>query len=48
MTTAKQKELQDFVMKVMAASGNNFNEPSSSEPSSTEKDNFEPKIEEID
>ena len=40
---AKQKELQDFVMKVMAASGNNFNEPSS-----TEKDNFEPKIEEID
>ena len=45
---AKQKELQDFVMKVMAASGNNFNEPSSSEPSSTQKDNFEPKIEEID
>ena len=45
---AKQKELQDFVMKVMAASGNNFNEPSSSEPSYTEKDNFEPKIEEID
>ena len=45
---AKQKELQDFVMKVMAASGNNFNEPSSPEPCSTEKDNFEPKIEEID
>jgi len=45
---AKQKELQDFVMKVMAASGNNFNEPSSSEPISTEKDTFEPKIEEID
>jgi len=45
---AKQKELQDFVMKVMAAGANNFNEPSSSEPISTEKDTFEPKIEEID